>query len=109
VLTAPSLGAALASFGLLCAAGMAWLGPAAADVQALAGPARRGIAIGVYFFCVNLVGYGAAPPLMGKIADVLSAAKDPALLRIVLLACPAAAIVAAGVLVLAGRRSLRAA
>lgn len=104
LLRASSVAMVLVPFGVLAALGLAWLGPAAADVQALAGPSRRGIAIGIYFLVVNLIGYGIAPPLIGKLSDLLGVAKDPSLMRTSLLACPVAALVAAAVLYLASRR-----
>ena len=88
----------LVCFGGLTALGLSWLGPAAADVQALAGPARRGIAIGVYFFFVNLIGYGIVPPLIGRLSDSLHVSVDPSQMRLSLMVCPAAACLAALVL-----------
>jgi MFS family permease len=103
LLRATSVPMVLVPFGVLAALGLGWLGPAAADVQALAGTSRRGVAIGVYFFTVNLIGYGIAPPLIGKLSDSLGVLKDPAMMRTSLLACPAAAMLAAVVLFAASR------
>jgi MFS family permease len=104
LLNATSLAMALVPFALLVMLGLAFLGPAAADVQDLAGPARRGIAIGVYFLCVNVIGYGLAPPVIGKLGDLLDVASHPELMRQSLLVCPVAAVAAAAVLYLASRK-----
>ena len=103
LLHATSVAMALVPFALLVMLGLAFLGPAAADVQDLAGPARRGIAIGIYFLCVNVVGYGVAPPLIGRLGDLLDVARHPELMRQSLLVCPIAAVAAAIVLYLASR------
>lgn len=98
LLRSTSLLGALVPFGLLVMLGLAFLGPAAADVQDLAGPSRRGIAIGVYFFVVNVIGYGVAPPIIGKLGDAMGVTAHPDALRTSLLLCPAAAVIAAVVL-----------
>ena len=54
----------------------------------IAGPEGRGLAIAVYLFVVNLVGYGAAPPLTGALADQLSAAGSLTAGRDALIAAP---------------------
>ncbi len=46
----------LANFVLLFFA-LAWLGAAAADATEIAGANRRGLAIAVYFFSVNIAAY----------------------------------------------------
>ena len=83
------------SIALLLGLALAWLGPAAADVNDLAGPNLRGLAIGIYFFTVNLIGLGFAPPIYGKINDLLNVSLNPALMRQTLLLSPIASIVAA--------------
>jgi MFS family permease len=95
LLGARSVAGVLVPYGGLTALGLSWLGPAAAEVQSLAGPSRRGTAIGVYFFVVNALGYGIAPLLIGRVSD---AHADASQLRLALLVCPLAALLAAGVL-----------
>jgi MFS family permease len=83
-----------ALFGL-AGMGLIWLGPAAADVHTLVGPNLRGLGIAVYYLVVNLVGYGLAPPLIGKLSDALGSATDPLQLRFALFLCPAACLFSA--------------
>lgn len=92
-----------ACYFLLAGLGLAWLGPAAADVHELVPPALRGLGIAVYFFVVNGVGYGIAPPVVGRISDALGAATDPAAMRTALLSAPIACVVAAILLFVASR------
>lgn len=73
---------------LLLAAALIWLGPAAADVHDIAGPQLRGLAIGIYFFTVNIIGYGFGPPVIGKLNDLLGVDKNPLQMRYTLLVCP---------------------
>jgi MFS family permease len=80
-----------AAFFVLAGIGLAWLGGAAADVHAIAPPSLRGLGIASYYLVVNLVGYGIAPLVVGKVSD----ASD---LRTALWICPVACAVAAGVL-----------
>ncbi len=91
-------------YTLLAGFGLAWLGPAAADVHDRAGPSRRGLAIAVYFLVVNLVGYGAAPPVIGWISDRLGAAADPSRLATALLVAPLCCAAASLLLYREGRR-----
>lgn len=79
---------ALVPFALPVMLGLAFLGPAAADLQDLAGPARRRIAIGICFLCVNVLGYGIAPPIIGKLGDLLDVGTHPELMSPSLLVCP---------------------
>jgi MFS family permease len=104
LLHARSAAGVLVPFAGLVALGLAWLGPAAADVQDLAGVGRRSTAIGAYFFVVNAIGYGLAPPLIGWLSDVLGVARDATVMRTSLLLCPAAALAAAAVLYVSARR-----
>ncbi|MCP9493654.1 MAG: MFS transporter [Pyrinomonadaceae bacterium MAG19_C2-C3] len=94
----------VANFVLLGVALM-WLGPAAADVHDIAGVHLRGLAIGVYFFTVNIVGYGIAPPLIGKLNDILGVATNPEAMRYALLVCPAACLISA-LLLFQGSRAM---
>jgi MFS family permease len=72
-----------------------WLGPAAADVQDVVGPQLRGLGVAVYFFIVNIIGYGLGPPLIGRLSDVFGVAQDPSQMRYALMVCPAACVVSA--------------
>ncbi len=93
------------SISLLLGLALAWLGPAAADVNDIAGPNLRGLATGMYFFVVNAIGYGIAPPLYGKINDFLNVSSDPSVMKITLLISPVACIIA-GALLYAGSKKL---
>lgn len=84
-----------AAFFLLAGLGLAWLGPAAADVHDLVGPSRRGVGVAAYILVVNLVGYGIAPPLVGALSDTLGVATDPLVQRIALVSAPVACLAAA--------------
>lgn len=102
----------VAPYFVLMAMALMWLGPAAADVQDVVGPQLRGLGVGVYFFIVNVIGYGIAPPLIGRISDALGVTQDPNVMRTSLLVCPAACVLSAALLWLGGRemnRSQRAA
>lgn len=86
------------SFFLLAGIGLAWLGPAAADVLDLAGPQLRGLGVAGYFFVVNGVSYGLAPPLVGWVSDQLGTAQDPSRLAWALAVCPLSCAGAAALL-----------
>jgi MFS family permease len=89
--------------GILLAFALSWLGPASADINDIAGPGLRGLAIGVYFFVVNLIGYGIAPPLYGKVNDFLGITAQPYLMKYTLLLSPLACVICAILLFTAGR------
>ena len=93
-----SLGVMFTAYVLLLGLGLAWLGPAAADMTGIAAPEQRGLAVGIYLFVVNLVGYGIAPPLTGLLADSLGGAAVPMAARDALLAAPVCCIAAAALL-----------
>lgn len=86
------------SFFLLAGLGLAWLGPAAADVHDIVGPRLRGLGIAVYFFVVNALGYGIAPLVVGSLSDQLGVSQDPERMRLALSVAPAALLIAAGLL-----------
>lgn len=98
LLQSGNLPAMFAAYAALLGLGLAWLGPAAADVVSIAGVDRRGLAVGIYLFVVNLVGYGIAPPLTGWLADALGGAAVPMAARDALMAAPVLCVVAAGLL-----------
>ena len=104
LLYSPTLGPILVSNFILLAFALAWLGPAAADVHEVAGTRLRGLAVGIYFFTVNLLGYGLIPPAIGRLNDRLGVVKDPAAMRTSLLVCPALCAAAALLLFLGSRR-----
>lgn len=91
LLLAPSLPIAVAACALVMALGLAWLGPAAADVQDAVPASHRATAIAGYTLVVNLVGVGLGAPLVGALSDRFG-------LGTALWACPAAALVGAAVL-----------
>lgn len=94
-------------YGVIMGAGLSWLGPAAADMQDLAGPKLRGLGIGVYFFIVNAIAAGIAPPCIGRLNDALGVTRDASQMRISLLVAPAACIVSAILLWLGARAAAR--
>ncbi|MBI5495984.1 MAG: MFS transporter [Deltaproteobacteria bacterium] len=88
---------------------LSWMGAAAADVQDVVGPQLRGLGIGVYYFVVNVIGYGIGPVAIGRTSDALGVTTDPSMMRYSLLLCPAACAVAAVLLWTGARRMERAA
>ncbi|HEX3530142.1 MAG TPA: MFS transporter [Thermoanaerobaculia bacterium] len=80
-----------------------WVAPAAADLHEIAGPHLRGLGIGIFFSAVNLVAYGIGSPLIGKLNDILGVAAHPEQMRLSLLVCPAACLLAALLLWLGSR------
>ena len=90
---------------LLLGLALSWLGAAAADVNDIAGPNLRGLAVGLYFFVVNVIGYGIAPPLYGKVNDVMGVTQNPAFMKYTLLISPVACLIA-GIILYAGSRKL---
>jgi MFS family permease len=96
----------IAGFVLLATA-LIWLGPSVADVHDIAGPQLRGIAVGIYLFTVNIIGYGIGPPIIGKLNDLLGVDKDPFQMKYALLICPIACVISS-VLLLIGSRKLEA-
>ncbi len=87
----PSL---IAAYAVLAFAGLGWLGPAAAEVQARVPAEQRGLGIAVYFLVVNVLGYGIAPLVIGAISDHTSG------LTTALLLLPACCVAAVAVLAL---------
>lgn len=104
VLWAPSFTLALVPTLLLMGVALMWMGPAAADVADIVGPRLRGLGVGVYFLVVNVIGYGLGPPLIGYLNDLAGVSADPGQARYSLLVSPAAALLAAFTLWMAGRK-----
>jgi MFS family permease len=71
-----------------------WLAPASADLHEIAGPHLRGLGIGIFFSTVNIVAYLVGSPLIGKLNDWLGVTADPERMRLSLLVCPAACVLA---------------
>lgn len=107
LLRAQSVSGVLVPFALLMGLGLMWLGPAAADIQDLVGPELRGLGIGVYFFVVNVIASGLGQPVIGAVSDRLGVGADPSQMRVSLLICPAAALLAAILLGLASMSRVR--
>ncbi len=103
LLTENLLAAQLLYFALMSAS-LAWLGPAAADVHDIVGTSLRGIGIALYFFVVNIIGYGVAPPIVGALSDALSPQGAVAALRTALFVCPIVLCISALTLWLASKR-----
>jgi MFS family permease len=103
MLTATSTPVLFAAFFGLAGLGLAWLGPAAADVHALVGPHRKGVGTAVYYFCVNMLGYGIAPLVVGAISDS-AVGGAPEGLRLALVSAPLCCIAASAVLWTASRK-----
>ncbi len=95
----------IACYVLLTGFGLIWLGPGAADVHDIVGPNLRGLGVGVYFFTVNIIGYGFGPPIIGKVNDMLGVGANPWNMHYGLLICPLACAVSA-VFLYFGSRSL---
>ena len=66
ILFVPNIVFQFICISLLLGLALAWLGPAAADINDIAGPNLRGLAVGMYFFVVNAIGYGIAPSSLWK-------------------------------------------
>ena len=92
----------LANFVLL-AAGLGWLGAAAADVTEIAGVNLRGLGIAIYFFSVNIAAYLVGSTLIGFFNDKFGATENPAMMRFALLVCPLSCLLSA-IFLLLGRR-----
>ncbi|MDW8466216.1 MAG: MFS transporter [Chloroherpetonaceae bacterium] len=88
----------------LMSTSLAWLGPAAADVHEIVGVSLRGIGVAVYFFVVNIIGYGIAPPIVGAISDALISHGTARALQFALLLCPLSLAISAAALWLASQR-----
>lgn len=80
-----------------------WLAPAAADLHEIAGPHLRGLGIGIFYSIVNIAAYLIGAPLIGKLSDWLGVASDPGQMRIALLVCPIACVLATILLWLGSR------
>lgn len=98
-----SLRVLLFCYALIMAAGLSWLGPAAADIQDIVSPKLRGVGIAVYFFIVNAIASGIAPPCIGRLNDALGVSHDPLQMRTSLLVAPASCVISAVFLVLGAR------
>jgi MFS family permease len=102
-----TLSVMIVCYFFLAGMGLVWLGPGAADVHDIVGPRLRGLGVGVYFFTVNIIGYGFGPPIIGRLNDMVGVAQNPSAMVYGLLICPVACLVAA-LLLFAASRSLRA-
>lgn len=103
-----ALSVMIVCYFFLAGMGLVWLGPGAADVHDIVGPRLRGLGVGVYFFTVNIIGYGFGPPIIGRLNDMVGVAQNPSAMVYGLLICPVACLVAA-LLLFAASRSLQAA
>src|SRR5215203_65408 len=88
---------------LLFGLALMWVAPATADLHEIAGPHLRGLGIGIFFSAVNIVAYGIGSPLIGKLNDSLGVGNHPEQMRLSLLICPAACVLAAILLWLGSR------
>ena len=84
-------------------AALAWLGAAAADATEIAGAKRRGVAVAIYFFTVNIGAYIIGNNLIGKLSDVLGSTQNPTMLRYALLVCPVCCLLGAICLYIGGK------
>jgi MFS family permease len=82
------------SFVLLFAA-LGWLGAAAADATEIAGANRRGVAVAIYFFSVNIFAYIIGSNLIGYLSDFFGSKDNPVMMRYALLVCPISCLLAA--------------
>jgi len=74
---------------------LSWLGAAAADATELAGSNLRGLAVAIYFFCVNIFAYLIGSNLIGYLSDLLGATSNPSMMRYSLIVCPISCALAA--------------
>jgi MFS family permease len=88
---------------LLIGFSLSWLGPSFADLNDIASANMRGLAVGIYFFLVNLAGYGLAPLLIGFLNDYWQVSTHPEVMRLSLLVCPIACVLATIVLGIGSR------
>lgn len=88
---------------LMQAFSLSWLGASFADLNDIVEPKQRGLAVGVYFFIVNVAGYGIAPLVIGRLNDVMNITVNPDAMRLSLLICPIACVVATLLLWLGSR------
>lgn len=103
ILNSTSIALQLVLISILLGFALAWLGPAAADVNDIAGPNLRGLATGMYFFVVNAIGLGLGPLLYGKLNDIFNVTKNPEVMRQTLLISPVACVIAGTILYLGSR------
>jgi MFS family permease len=82
---------------------LSWLGPSFADLNDIVEPKQRGLAVGIYFFIVNVAGYGIAPLVIGRLNDVMNITTNPEAMRVSLFICPIACAVATVLLWLGSR------
>lgn len=82
-----------ASFVLLFAA-LGWLGAAAADATEIAGASRRGVAVAIYFFSVNIFAYILGSNLIGYLSDFFGSKDNPVMMRYALFVCPISCLLA---------------
>ncbi|MFN3393450.1 MAG: spinster family MFS transporter [Candidatus Thermochlorobacter sp.] len=83
---------------------LSWLGPSFADLNDIAAPTMRGLAVGIYFFLVNVAGYGVAPLVIGYLNDLWNVSANPDAMRLSLIICPVACMLAAVILALGNRQ-----
>ncbi|HEX8736581.1 MAG TPA: MFS transporter [Pyrinomonadaceae bacterium] len=96
LLFAPDYKIAFAAQFILLAIALAWLGAAAADATEIAGANRRGLAVAIYFFAVNIAAYAFGSFLIGKLNDLAGIVTDSKtgvttngeMMRYTLLVCP---------------------
>lgn len=103
ILNSNSIALQLVLISILLGFALAWLGPAAADVNDIAGPNLRGLATGMYFFVVNAIGLGLGPLLYGKMNDLFNVTQNPEVMRKTLLISPIACVIAASILFLGSK------
>ena len=82
-------------YGVLMGTGLSWLGPAAADMQDIAGPKLRGLGIGVHFFIVNAIAAGIARPASASSTTCWAWRAIPFQMRRSLLVAPLACLLSA--------------
>jgi MFS family permease len=82
---------------------LSWLGAAAADATELAGSNLRGLAVAIYFFCVNVFAYLIGSNLIGYLSDLLGATSNPSMMRYSLIVCPISCALAAICLLIGSR------
>lgn len=98
---------ALASFTVLYALSLAWLGPVISAIQHLVAPSMRATASAIFLFINNLIGLGAGNAILGAISDGLADRFGNDSLRYAILTGGAFYLAAAVLMLSASRRLAR--
>ena len=101
---APGPWLSFASFMLLYALSLAWLGPVISAVQHFVAPSMRATASAIFLFINNLIGLGAGTVILGAISDGLADRFGAQSLRYAILCGTGFYVLSAALMLLASRR-----